>query len=191
MTNDNGRYHEVLLEAVPAGCAHALDAGCGSGLLVRRLARRCVRVTGIDVDPAGLAAAKAAGIPSNAEFVAGDVMTYPFERESFDCITAVAALHHLPLERALARFRDLLRPGGTLAIVGLYRSVTARDHATDALAFVARRLVRVPSTSAGTMPIRAPAETLADIRAAAATELPGATIRRRFFFRYTLVWRKP
>ncbi len=36
-----------------------------------------------------------------------------------------------------------------------------------------------------------PTETLAEIRAAAAAELPGARIRRRLFWRYTLVFDKP
>jgi hypothetical protein len=41
------------------------------------------------------------------------------------------------------------------------------------------------------MPVRDPATTLAEISAAARTCLPGATLRRRLFFRYTLRWDKP
>ncbi|WP_435226202.1 hypothetical protein [Streptomyces sp. Tue6028] len=42
-----------------------------------------------------------------------------------------------------------------------------------------------------TAPITAPQETLRDIRAAAAQELPGARIRRRLFWRYSLVYDAP
>jgi len=33
--------------------------------------------------------------------------------------------------------------------------------------------------------------TLAEVRRLCAAELPGAIIRRHFFWRYSLVWRKP
>jgi hypothetical protein len=38
------------------------------------------------------------------------------------------------------------------------------------------------------MPVRDPSTTLAEIAATASARLPGATIRRRLFFRYTLGW---
>ena len=41
------------------------------------------------------------------------------------------------------------------------------------------------------MPMKDPATTLAEITTAARAHLPGATIRRRLFFRYTLRWDKP
>jgi hypothetical protein len=42
-----------------------------------------------------------------------------------------------------------------------------------------------------TAPTTAPQETLAAIRAAAAQELPGARIRRRLFWRYSLLYDAP
>ncbi len=41
------------------------------------------------------------------------------------------------------------------------------------------------------MPARDPAATVAEITTAARARLPGTTIRRRLFFRYTLRWDKP
>jgi hypothetical protein len=41
------------------------------------------------------------------------------------------------------------------------------------------------------MPVRVPAATLAEITAATRATLPGANVRRRLFFRYTLRWDKP
>jgi hypothetical protein len=40
------------------------------------------------------------------------------------------------------------------------------------------------------MPVRDPACTVAEIAATASARLPGATIRRRLYFRYTLRWDK-
>jgi hypothetical protein len=41
------------------------------------------------------------------------------------------------------------------------------------------------------MPVRDPVATVAEIAAAARARLPGAVVRRRLFFRYTLRWDKP
>ncbi len=41
------------------------------------------------------------------------------------------------------------------------------------------------------MTIARPGESLAEIRQAAATVLPGSRVRRRFYYRYTLTWTKP
>ena len=119
----------MILRAVPQGCRRALDAGCGHGGLVQELASHCEAVTGLDVDAGVIrSASELAGSRSAVEFVRGDVMTHPFAEGSFDVITAVASLHHLPLAPALERFRALLRPGGVLAVVGLYRPETLLDY---------------------------------------------------------------
>jgi hypothetical protein len=41
------------------------------------------------------------------------------------------------------------------------------------------------------MPTKDPVATFAEIRTAARARLPGVTVRRRVFFRYTLRWDKP
>nr|WP_250637349.1 class I SAM-dependent methyltransferase [Streptomyces griseochromogenes] len=38
-----------------------------------------------------------------------------------DFICSVTTIHHMDFEAALMRMRDLLRPGGTLVVVGLAR----------------------------------------------------------------------
>ena len=131
-------------------------------------------------------------LASNIRFLAGDVMTAPLSLEGFDFVAAIAVLHHLPLQEGLARLGSLLSPGGTLAVVGLYRPSTMSDYAWAALAApvscVLRRLLPYVEVQACKTP---PKETLADIRRATQELLPGAVVRRRFFFRYSLVWQKP
>jgi SAM-dependent methyltransferase len=185
--NHNLHYHDLVLRAVPPTCRHALDVGCGRGLLARRLADRATQVTAIDreplwpPDPTGRIA-----------WIAGDAMTHPFPVDSFDLITAVAVLHHLPLRPALTRFRTLLRPGGVLAIVGLYRVTSLTDYAIGGMALPPSWLIRRYRGEAPVgAPIQDPVETLADIRSATLDLLPGAAFRRHFFFRYSLLWRKP
>lgn len=189
--NHNIHYHDLLLRAVPSPCDRALDVGCGQGLLATQLASRCATVVGIDLDlPRNDVPAKPPS-QANLTFVQGDVMTHPFPPASFDFISAVATLHHLPLEPALTRLRDLLRPGGVLAIVGLYRATTLTDYAIAAVALPLSRLMHLLHGDAEVQArIHPPSETLHDLRTATLL-LPGATFRRHLFFRYTLLWRKP
>jgi ubiquinone/menaquinone biosynthesis C-methylase UbiE len=125
-------------------------------------------------------------------FVEGDVMTYPFTDNSFDFIAAIATLHHLPLGPALTRFQSLLKSGGVLGVIGLYRARTAKDFAFAAAAlptsWTMRWLRDYKDVEAS---LQEPKETLHQIRTACDATLHGGTIRRHLLFRYSLVWRKP
>jgi 2-polyprenyl-3-methyl-5-hydroxy-6-metoxy-1,4-benzoquinol methylase len=189
--NHNTHYHPFVLRAIPPNCRRALDVGCGRGVLARKLAAHCEEVVGIDADSGCIAHAMAATVHRNVTFINGDVLTHPLERNTFDFVVAVATLHHLPLREALQKFSDLLRPGGVLVIVGLYRSVTLTDYAFSAAAlpisWVIRLLIGEDQVGA---PTRDPTETLGSIRKETASALPGAVLRRQFFFRYTIDWTK-
>ena len=191
MWNNSIHYYEAILRSVPRSCAKALDVGCGQGLLARKLAMYCDEVVALDVDSATLTLARQQG-GERIDFLQADVMAYPFPAESFDAITAVATLHHLPLEPALQRFRELLKPGGVLAVIGLYRGDTFTDYAFDAMGLVASCALRLlKGWSEVAAPAAEPQETLDEIRAACRKFLPEAKLQRRILFRYTLFWRKP
>jgi SAM-dependent methyltransferase len=186
--NHNVHYHRLVLNALPSSRERALDVGCGHGLLTRSLATCFRNVVAIDIDPGTLAAAKAEGAPPNVSFVLGNVMAYDL-RDRFDFITVVATLHHLPLSRALQRFRNLLNPGGRCVAVGLYRADSLVDHAYSVAALPASWAMRAVRGFADVKaPIQPPRETLRYIRAAVAANLPGATLRRHLFWRYSVVW---
>ena len=119
--NHNLHYHRVILAAVPDGARRSLDVGCGEGMLARDLRRLVAHVTGIDRDAASIDVARREDGGTGVEYVVGDFMTHPFEPGSFDHIASIAALHHMDAAAALHRMRELLAPGGTLAIVGLAR----------------------------------------------------------------------
>jgi SAM-dependent methyltransferase len=178
---------------VPEGCAAALDAGCGEGSLARELAGVAGKVTGIDRDPASIELAREQDADRAVDWICGDVMSHPFAPASFDFVASVASLHHLPERAGLERLGELLRPGGTLAVVGLARRGGARDLGWDGAGFVLHRLHRVrrgywdpPSPK-----IWPPGETYGSMARLAAELLPGAHYRRHPLFRYSLVWTKP
>src|SRR6185437_10490794 len=121
-------YERVILAAVPAGCAAAVDVGCGDGMLARKLAGRCASVTGIDADERMIQVARelGRGIPG-LSFIRDDFLSHPFAESSFDFACANTALHHMDFAAALGKMARLLRPGGRLAVVGLARNGSAAD----------------------------------------------------------------
>ena len=141
-------YYPVLMKALPTHSAKALDIGCGNGILTRHLRTRVARVIGIDIDPPMIELAKKETCSSldGIEFVFGDILTYPFELESFDVIASVATLHHIDTVAALQRIRSLLRPGGTLVIIGIARSRIPQDLFYNFGGIVASRLFKLKRT---------------------------------------------
>ncbi|MGI5217347.1 class I SAM-dependent methyltransferase [Nocardia sp. CA-290969] len=184
---------------VISGARNALDIGCGTGNLLALLRGRVAEVTGLEPDPvtARVAAQRFAGDSAvrvlNVDFAARE----PHRR--WDAVTLVAVLHHLPLVPALRELRDCLAPGGRLVIVGCYREAGPADLLAAVPAVIANPIVGMikhPARAAGLpahmrAPTADPQETLAEIRAAARQTLPTARIRRRLFWRYTLVYDAP
>jgi len=188
--NRNVHYHPLVLAALPRGCKRALDVGCGMGRLAAALADQCDEVIGIDADAPALDRARAAHVSPNLRFIHGDVLTY--DEGPFDFISSIATVHHLPFEPALHRFACLLRPGGTLAVVGLYSLWTLSDIAWAhvGIAVSAWHSMTTHPEPVGA-PIRDPKETLEEIQGMVGTTLPGAEFNRLLLFRYSIVWRKP
>jgi ubiquinone/menaquinone biosynthesis C-methylase UbiE len=194
----NARYHGQLLRHLPASIARALDVGCGAGEFARLLAARARTVDAVDTSPAMIAAARAASPElTNINWTEGDVLALDLEPASYDAVTAIASLHHMPLDAALRRFAELMRPGGVVAILGLYRASTPGDYALAALAMAANPIVGAAKAALGghatphaAMPVLDTRTPLRDIAAAATRHMPGAVIRRHLFFRYSLTWRR-
>jgi 2-polyprenyl-3-methyl-5-hydroxy-6-metoxy-1,4-benzoquinol methylase len=190
--NHNIAYYAELLAAMPEPCLAALDVGCGDGLLVRAMATQAAHVTGVDRDAASIEDARELSIDTpHIDYVEGDALTVPLDG-GYDFVSAVASLHHMPLTQGLERLSSLLRPGGALFIVGLYRSSTPLDYAHDAVGVVASHAVRLRrGMYVHSSPITDPDTTYAEVRRVAREVLPGARIRRRTYFRYTLTWTRP
>ncbi|MBT2267479.1 class I SAM-dependent methyltransferase [Rhodococcus erythropolis] len=193
--NDHyGRWILRNLRGVRSG--RALDVGCGTGNLIELLRRRFDVVVGVEPDPATSAAVSARFVhDENVIIEARRIEDFASEAK-YDAITVVAALHHLPLDESMKRLRGLLEPGGRLVVVGCYRSTTATEELLSVLATVCNPVVgvvkhrRVASEplKAMTAPTADPRESMADVRRAAASCLPGSRIRRRLFWRYTLIY---
>lgn len=97
-----------------------LDVGCGTGFLALLAAEAGHRATGIDMADAMLAHARAkAEVRKLAvRFERADAEAPPFAPQSFDLIVERHVIWTLPdPTRALRHWRELLRPGGRVALI--------------------------------------------------------------------------
>jgi SAM-dependent methyltransferase len=201
--NHNTHYHRVILGAIPPGCARALDIGCGAGALTRRLRQFVPHVTGVDRDQRSIELARAHPGAGDIDYLLADFLASPFEPGSLGLITSIASLHHMDAEPALGRMRDLLRPGGVLAVIGLARGISPAGIGLAGPAVAGNQLHRAASAhqrrgvsgrpGAAYQPpvIWPPPLSYRDTRRLAARVLPGARYRRRLYWRYSLIWVKP
>ena len=96
----------------------ALDLCCGTGDVALALARRGATVTGIDFSNAMLDVARRRQAPPGTKFVHGDAMELPFPDASADIVTVAYGLRNVAdVNRALAEWRRVLRPGGRLVVL--------------------------------------------------------------------------
>lgn len=103
---------------------HVLDAGCGGGELLRRMAARAPDATfsGIDISPASVAAARRlnrrAIQAGRMEIREGTVTALPWPSATFDLVTACETIYFWP--DPASAFREIsrvLKPGGHFAII--------------------------------------------------------------------------
>jgi 2-polyprenyl-3-methyl-5-hydroxy-6-metoxy-1,4-benzoquinol methylase len=189
--NHNLQFHRWIVDCMPASCDRALDVGCGDGVLVPKLAASARHVTGIDVSAEMIAVARRNVSAQNVDFIEGDFLSSQLAAESFDFVTSVAAIHHAPFEAAIVRMANLLRIGGALVVVGLARNQSLADYAVSALSAPVATIARLGRGWWDSPALRIdPVMSYSEIKRAATALVPGVQVRRRLYFRYTLLWHK-
>lgn len=122
------KYATMLSLLPPRRYKRALDLGCGTGNLTRRLSARADQVLGIDVSQVAIAqAARRTNGQSNLRFQQGDALNLSRDLDNgFDLVVIADTLYYLsPLSKEVLqavreRVLRLLVPGGILLLVDHY-----------------------------------------------------------------------
>ena len=102
-----------------------LDVGSGNGYVLSKYAKEGASVYGVDITPTGIQLCRSRfgylGIQGN--FQVADAQHLPFENNTFDCVTSMGVLHHVPVtERAVSEIFRVLKPGGRLIVMFYHRN---------------------------------------------------------------------
>lgn len=200
--NHNNHYHNFLLRHAPAHCTNALEVGCGTGTFARLLAQRSDYVLALDLSPEMLRIARerSADCP-NIEYLQADIMATTLADAAYDSIASIATLHHLKLSEVLPRLKAALKPGGVLLVLDLYRGATLGDLFQNVVSVPYHHTLqqlkgeKAPQSAEASAAWEAHGSsdvypTLAEVRRACASLLPGAQVTRHLLWRYSLVWTK-
>jgi ubiquinone/menaquinone biosynthesis C-methylase UbiE len=105
------RRLEVAAELLGEPAGEVLDVGMGTGRLCAELDRRGWQVSGVDLSPAMVAAARRRLPELTDRLVEGPIERLPFADESFDAVTATGVLEYAThdLAAAVAELARVLR----------------------------------------------------------------------------------
>lgn len=115
--NDRGGYHALvddleieIVERYGAG-KDVLECGCGTGLLLERIAKFARHASGVDLSPGMLEKARARGLDVRE----ASITTLPYDDESFDVTCSFKVLAHVEdIRGALAEMTRVTRTGGVV-----------------------------------------------------------------------------
>lgn len=94
---------------------NVLEIGCGTGMFTEMFAGTGVQLKAIDISPDFIKRARSRNLPTNqVRFIEGRFEEYNVGGP-FDAVIGSSILHHLEIERALAKIFNILKPGGILS----------------------------------------------------------------------------
>lgn len=115
---------DLLDDAGLAPGLSVLEAGCGCGALVRRLAARthgANSITGLDINRyllgEALALARREGLEGAIDFREGSVEAIPFPDDSFDFTFSSTVMEEVDADRMMAELVRVTKPRGRVAVI--------------------------------------------------------------------------
>jgi ubiquinone/menaquinone biosynthesis C-methylase UbiE len=104
----------ILDLAAPEKGEKMLDVGIGTGFFALEFLKRGADITGIDVSPKMLAAARKKGFKNVSP---GDAVDIPFAAETFDLVVSITALEFIKEpRRAISEMMRVCKKGGRIVV---------------------------------------------------------------------------
>jgi len=194
--NHNTHYHKLLLRELPNQSCSALDIGSGSGLFSFKLSSAFKEVFSLEPDEASCEYSQTRyESQSNMSFINNSFMEYDFKNQRFDYISAIASIHHMEFETSLEKMKMLLKPGGKIAVLGLYKESSLSDLLISLVAILPNLIMNTLSRQKKErdceMITSLPEMTIREIKQVSHGVLENCHFRRHLFWRYSLVYKKP
>ena len=115
----SGYERDRLLAAarfVPAGVKTLLDVGCGNAAFLSSLEQVRPEISAVGVDPSQAALSKRW---CSSPVVRGDIGALPFRDGSFDVVSSMAVLEHVPTQHLTAGLAEICRVSRQYVVIDL------------------------------------------------------------------------
>jgi 2-polyprenyl-3-methyl-5-hydroxy-6-metoxy-1,4-benzoquinol methylase len=107
---------ELAVRYYTAPSARLLDFGCGPGSYAVQFAHIGYHVSGFDISPANVEAARALslryGVDDRTSFRVGVAERLEYPSSHFDVVAGIDILHHVEIRAAMSECLRVLKPGG-------------------------------------------------------------------------------
>ncbi len=188
--NHNSAYYPWVQKKT-ANCRSILDVGCGDGSLALLIDDGTKKIVGIDSDNHCIDNARSVKNGGTVEFICCDFMDFT-QNMTFDAVVFAASIHHMDMTKALQKAKSLLRPCGTLLIIGLAKPSTAVDWILEAARVLPSKIItafhHMQTSEELSLPTSYDYPSMNDVRSIVKQELPSAKIHYALHYRYLLEW---
>lgn len=200
--NHNNCYFNELIEYVPENAETCLEIGCGKGELSYMLSLKFKNVIAVDLADKMIEKARVLFSNDNISYICSNILDMKFADDSLDVIITTATAHHLPYEWLLCFAKEKLKKGGKLIILDLVKAKTVNDYLLWGSAILPNIIMNVIKNGSLKKDDAHSKEvwekhgqhdtymTIEEIKIMAKKHIPTATVKRKWFWRYLLIWQK-
>lgn len=110
----NMKRIEATIDLIPNDVQNLVDIGCGNGVFLNQLLARNKEISVLGVDRSS-AALKHVECDSKL----GDIIDIPIESKSYDCVTCLQVLEHIPVRDYKKALNELARVSKKYIIIGV------------------------------------------------------------------------
>lgn len=191
--NHNFAYHNWIINHTK-NKNKILDVGCGDGTLEFCLANDNNDITGLDIDADILSVANKKNKNKNVRFIYGNFLEYDFKEEKYDSIVFVASIHHMDMEKAIIKSKQLLDENGIILIVGLAQPSNVIDWIIEVFRILPSKIIsklkHIKTSENLSINVKYEIPTMGTIRNICNKEFKKYKIRYGLHYRYLLYWIK-
>lgn len=192
--NHNTIYHKSILKHLPISRSSALDIGSGLGTFSNKLSNIFHNVNCLEPDSESIELSKKRfGSKGNINYINSSFESHNFVSEKYDFISAIASIHHMDFKSTLLKMNDLLKPGGKLVILGLFRESTLVDLFISLAAILPNLIMNTlfkNDADNSKMIITRPQMTLKEIKKSSKDILGNFKFKRHLFWRYSIIYER-
>ena len=192
--NHNSNYYNWIEEQLKDKNI-ILDVGCGEGSLVKYLNNNKRYIVGIDISKKCLEKAnKNIKKIDNIKFILTSLEDFENRNEYFDAIIFCASLHHMEMDKAITKSKNLLKQKGILLIIGLYKPSSIYDWIIEILrvipCFILSKLYNMKSSEDLDISVSYNIPKMCEIKENFNKIIPGYSMNYGLYYRYLLTWEK-